>query len=107
MLSYALDIDKEELLKVIDGYTRALDLLDSYDHQTLLKPKGSPSSYVMTYKEAREIIDSMKFKESSNLFSVEKQKGKLEGIISQIYQNVFGKDYIQPSKRKPLIFSIS
>lgn len=33
MLSYALDIDKEELIKVIDDYTKALDLLNEYDHQ--------------------------------------------------------------------------
>jgi len=92
MLSYALDIDKEELLKVIDGYTKALDLLDDYDHQTLAKPKGTVSNYVLTYEEAREIIDSMKFNEKSDIFGVEKQEGKLNGIIAQIYQNVFGQE---------------
>ena len=90
MLSYALDIDKEELFKVIDGYTKALDLLDDYDHQTLSKPKGTISDYVLTYEEAREIINSMKFNEKSNIFGVEKQQGKLNGIIAQIYQEVFG-----------------
>ena len=90
MLSYALDIDKAELLKVIDGYTKALDLLDDYDHQTLSKPKGTISDYVLTYEEAREIINSMKFNEKSDIFGVEKEKGKLNGIIAQIYQNVFG-----------------
>ena len=90
MLSYALDIDKAELLKVIDGYTKALDLLDDYDHQTLSKPKGTISDYVLTYQEAREIINSMKFNEKSDIFGVEKEKGKLNGIIAQIYQNVFG-----------------
>ena len=92
MLAYSLNIDKEELAKVINEYTRALDLLDSYDHQTLVKPKGSHSDYVMTYQEAREIIDSMKFKEMSNVFGVEKEKGKLNGIIAQVYQNVFGQE---------------
>ena len=92
MLSYSLDIDRDELSKVIDEYTRALDLLDSYDHQTLLKPKGSTSDYVMTYEEARGIIDSMKFKETSNVFGVEKKPGQLDGIIKQVYQNVFGKE---------------
>ena len=92
MLAYSLDIDKEELIKVIDGYTRALDLLDSYDHQTLEKPKGSKSDYVMTYEEARSIIDSMKFNEMSNVFGVEKEEGKLNGIIAQIYQDVFGQE---------------
>ena len=92
MLSYALDIDKEELFKVIDGYTRALDLLDDYDHQTLAKPKGTISDYVLTYEEAREIINSMKFNEKSDIFGVEKEEGKLNGIIAQVYQNVFGQE---------------
>lgn len=74
MLSYALDIDKEELFKVIDGYTKALNLLDDYDHQTLAKPKGTTSNYVLTYSEAREIINSMKFNEKSDIFGVEKKK---------------------------------
>ena len=90
MLSYALDIDKEELFKVIDGYTRALDLLDDYDHQTLAKPKGTTTDYVLTYEEAREIINSMKFNEKSDIFGVEKKPGQLNGIIAQIYQEVFG-----------------
>ena len=92
MLAYSLNIDKEELVKVIDGYTRALDLLDSYDHQTLEKPKGSKSDYIMTYEEAREIIDSMKFNDMSSVFGVEKEEGKLNGIIAQVYQDVFGQE---------------
>lgn len=92
MLAYSLNIDKEELSKVISEYTRALDLLDSYDHQTLVKPKGNKSEYVMTYKEARDIIDSMKFSDMSQVFGVEKEQGKLNGIISQVYQNVFGQE---------------
>ena len=92
MLSYSLNIDKEELGKVINEYTRALDLLDSYDHQTLAKPKGEKSAYVMSYEEARDIIDSMKFNEMSSVFGVEKEEGKLNGIIEQVYQNVFGQE---------------
>ena len=92
MLSYSLNIDKEELSKVINEYTRALNLLDSYDHQTLSKPKGEKSVYVMSYQEAREIIDSMKFNEMSSVFGVEKEQGKLNGIIEQVYQNVFGQE---------------
>ena len=92
MLAYSLNIDREELSKVINEYTRALDLLDNYDHQTLAKPKGSQSDYVMTYGEAREIIDSMKFSDMSDVFGVEKEQGKLNGIIEQVYQNVFGQE---------------
>ena len=92
MLAHSLDIDKEELGKVISEYTRALELLDNYDHQTLSKPKGEKAAYVMTYQEAREIIDSMKFNEMSDVFGVEKERGKLNGIIAQVYQNVFGQE---------------
>ena len=92
MLAYSLNIDKEELSKVINEYTRALDLLDNYDHQTLVKPKGEKATYVMSYLEARDIIDSMKFNEISNVFGVEKEQGKLNGIIEQVYQNVFGQE---------------
>ncbi|MBO7574005.1 MAG: virulence protein RhuM/Fic/DOC family protein [Bacilli bacterium] len=92
MLSYSLNIDKEELSKVINEYTRALDLLDNYDHQTLIKPKGEKSAYVMSYQEARDIIDSMKFNDRSDVFGVEKEQGKLNGIIEQVYQNVFGQE---------------
>ena len=76
MLAYSLNIDKEELTKVINEYTRALDLLDNYNHQTLVKPKGSKSDYVVTYKEARHIIDSMKFNDMSDVFGVEKETGE-------------------------------
>lgn len=92
MLAYSLNIDRDELAKVINEYTRALDLLDNYDHQTLEKPKGQKTEYVMTYEEAREIIDSMKFIDMSNVFGVEKEQGKLNGIIQQVYQNVFGQE---------------
>ena len=92
MLAYSLNIDKEELSKVINEYTRALDLLDNYDHQTLVKPIGKKSAYMMTYQEAREIIDSMKFNDMSDVFGVEKEQGKLNGIIAQVYQNVFGQE---------------
>lgn len=92
MLAYSLDMDKETLSNVINEYTKALDLLDSYDHQTLEKPKGQSSDYVLTYQEARYIIDLMKFGERSSVFGVEKEKGKLEGILGQVYQNVFGKE---------------
>ena len=92
MLAYSLDMDKDELSKVINEYTRALDLLDSYDHQTLEKPKGTGNAYVMSYQECRSIIDSMKFNDMSDVFGVEKEEGKLNGIIMQIYQNVFGQE---------------
>lgn len=34
------EIDTEELLSVINEYTKALNLLDDYDHQCIVKPDG-------------------------------------------------------------------
>ena len=90
MLASALNIDSYELTEVIKTYTNALDLLDDYDHQRLEKPKGNETIYKIEYNEARKIIDSMKFNNDSNLFGVEKENGKLNGILEAVYQNVFG-----------------
>ena len=90
MLASSLDIDAKEVLSVIETYSNALSLLDDYDHGTISKPKGKQSIYELTYKECRDLIDSMKF--NSSVFGVEKEKGKLEGIIASIYQNVFGQE---------------
>ena len=102
MLAYSLNIDKEELSKVINEYTRALDLLDSYDHQNLAKPKGEKSAYVMSYQEVRDIIDSMKFNEMSNVFGVEKEQGKLNGIIESLNRYIkmcSAENYIHQSRK--------
>ncbi len=90
MLSYSLNIEQEALVNVVSAYTNALNLLDNYDHQCLEKPKGRNAIYVLKYDECRKIIDGMRFGNSSDIFGVEKTQGKLNGILLQIYQNVFG-----------------
>ncbi len=89
MLASALNIDSFELEEVINKYTNALDLLDDYDHHKIVKPSGSEVLYKIEYSEARKIIDSMKFGNDSNLFGIEKENGKLNGILEAVYQNVF------------------
>lgn len=90
MLASLLNIDQEALVNVIEKYTKALDLLDDYDHQCLVKPKGNETLYKLSYSDCKIIIDSMKFKNMSSVFGVEKENGKLEGILAAIYQNIFG-----------------
>ena len=90
MLATALDISTYELNEVIDKYSYELDLLDDYDHQKVVKPNGNDVIHKIEYAECRSIIDSMKFGDSSNLFGVEKEGGKLNGILEAVYQNVFG-----------------
>lgn len=83
MLASASELEGEDVYKVVTEYTRALDLLDDYDHQCLDKPKGSNTLYHLSYEECRKLIDSIKF--SSDVFGVEKEKGKLNGILEAVY----------------------
>lgn len=90
MLASTLELDESEVLNVIEAYQNALSLLDDYDHGSLPKPKGTDSIYCLTYEECRKLIDKMKF--NSAVFGVEKEEGKLNGILAAVYQNVFGQE---------------
>ena len=96
MLASTLNIEEKEVLNVIEAYSNALTLLDDYDHGTIPKPNGVASTYQLTYEECRELIDSMKYGNFSDVFGVEKEVGKLNGIIAAVYQNVF-KTELYPS----------
>lgn len=65
-------------------------LLDDYDHGLLSKPEGTDFIYRLSYQECRELIDKMKF--DSDVFGIEKEEGKLNGILAAVYQNVFGQE---------------
>ena len=92
MLASTLGIEEKEVFDVISAYSNALSLLDDYDHGCIHKPKGKDSIYRLTYEECRNLIDSMKYGGFSDVFGVEKEEGKLNGIIAAVYQNVFGQE---------------
>ena len=96
MLSSALEIEGEDVLQAVNQYTQALTLLDQYDHQSLTKPEGNAPIYRITYEECRKMVDSMEDSFKSDVFGVEKESGKVEGIIAAVYQSVFGQD-VYPS----------
>ncbi len=83
-------IDADSVLQVVEEYTAALELLDSYDHQSLKKPDGTKCVYQLTYEESREFIDKMSF--DSDVFGVEKEPGKVAGILAAVYQDVFSQE---------------
>ncbi len=91
--------DAKEILRVIGSYSKALDLLDDYDHRTLLKPKGNNSQKRIKYEDCLEIINRLKFNEESDIFAIERNKG-LEAIIGNIYQTYDGKDVYQSIEEK-------
>ena len=89
MLASTLGIEEQEVLSVVEAYSNALTLLDDYDHGTIPKPDGIVSIYRLSYEECRSLIDSMKYGNFSSVFGVEKEYGKLNGILAAFYQNVF------------------
>jgi len=90
MLANTLNVEEGDVLFAVQQYTEALLLLDQYDHQSLEKPKGNAPVYQITYADCRRMIDMMEDSFSSAVFGVEKEKGKVEGILAAVYQNVFG-----------------
>ena len=91
--------DAKEILKVIGEYSRALDMLDEYDHKTLKKPDGNVDTRVITYDDCLTIINSLKYKEESELFGIERDKG-LKAIIGNVYQSFSGQDIYNSIEEK-------
>ena len=85
------DLDTRQVLNVVERFSKALDLLDDYDHQTMKRPKGSSGTYVLTYEECRQVIDQMRFGAESELFGSEKD-GSFKGSIGNIYQSFAGQE---------------
>lgn len=92
MLACTLNVEESDILRAVNLYTDALVLLDQYDHQTLEKPKGNQPIYRITYEDCRHMVDAMEDSFHSDVFGVEKEKGKVEGILAAVYQSIFGKD---------------
>ena len=91
--------DAKEILKVIGEYSKALDLLDDYDHRTLKKIEGNIDERKIEYSDCIEIINKLRFNEESSLFAVERDKG-LESIIGNIYQSFGGQDIYKSIEAK-------
>ena len=95
--------DAKEILKVIGEYSKALNLLDDYDHKTLKKVNGNIDDRKINYNDCIEIINKLRFREESSLFAVERDKG-LESIIGNIYQSFAGQDIYKSIEEKAANF---
>ena len=85
------ELDSQQVLNVIQKYSKALDLLDSYDHQTMERPKGNAATYELTYEECMDVISQMRFGAESDLFGKEKDDS-FRGSIGNIYQSFAGQE---------------
>lgn len=92
MLADALDIEETDVLRAVNEYTDALLLLDQYDHQALCKPDGNKPIYRITYEECVQMVGKMRDSFNTDVFGIEKENGKVAGIIAAVYQSVFGQD---------------
>ena len=93
------DENAKDILKVIGEYSKALTLLDEYDHNSVEKIKGRKDNRKITYEDCKDIIDKLSFNESSSLFALERNRG-LESIIQNIYQTFGSKDVYESIEEK-------
>jgi prophage maintenance system killer protein/prophage antirepressor-like protein len=91
--------DAKEILNVINDYSKALNLLDDYDHKRVSKVKGLLSEEVITYEECIQLIDMLRFNSESTLFGLERDKN-FESIIKDIYQSFGGVDLYKTAEEK-------
>ena len=99
---YALNTTEAEgLIKVIAQYSKALDILDDYDHQRLEIPeKGSKEVFKINYPEARKAIDELgKQTHFEGLFGREKDDS-FKGSLENIYQTFDGDDLYKTTEEK-------
>ncbi len=83
--------EAQDIIKVINKYSSALNLLDDYDHRRIVKPKGNNDHRVINYEDCKDIINKLKFGNDSKLFALERNEG-LKAILGAIYQSFDGKD---------------
>jgi len=83
--------EAQGIIRVINNYSSALNLLDDYDHKVVSKPKGTVSDKMVKYEDCIDIISKLRFSSDSELFARERDKG-LNSIISNIYQSFGGED---------------
>lgn len=91
--------DAKEILQIIGSYSKALDLLDDYDHKDITKPKGKENNKKITYDDCKDIIKKLRFNEESDLFAIERDNG-LKSIIGNIYQTFDGNDIYNSIEEK-------
>ena len=95
--------EAKEIIKVINGYSNALNLLDDYDHKCISKPKGTKNNKIVTYEECIDVINNLRFNGDSDLFALERNCG-LKSIIFDIYQSFDGKDLYPTVQEKAANF---
>ena len=91
-------------LDIITKYAKSWILLNQYDEQDLISPKGKENQFILDYEEAKEEISKLKIdlinkKEATKLFGQERENS-FKGIIRNIYQTFSGVDLLPTIEEK-------
>lgn len=95
--------EAQEIIKVINNYSKALRLLDDYDYKRLSKPRGTTNDKKITYIECINVINKLRFNNISTLFALERKEG-LKSIINNLYQTFDGKELYPTIEEKAANF---
>lgn len=95
--------EAQDIIKVINNYSNALNLLDDYDHKRIIKPNGTNTNKKITYEDCIKVISKLKFNSDSNIFALERNEG-LKSIINTIYQSFSGADLYKTTEEKAANF---
>jgi hypothetical protein len=99
------------LLKVITDYTRALTILDDYDHQKVeVRHTSGKGRFVITYDKARKAVDTLGLEmrasgQQAGLFGIERG-GAFKGIVGNIYQTFGQEELYRSIEERPPTCSI-
>lgn len=95
--------EAQSIIRVINTYSTALNLLDDYDHKRISKPNGTTNTKKIAYEECINIINKLKFNSDSDIFALERNQG-LKTIIEIIYQSFSGEDLYKTIEEKAANF---
>ncbi|PKP25635.1 MAG: cytochrome C biogenesis protein CycH [Bacteroidetes bacterium HGW-Bacteroidetes-2] len=93
--------ETKELIHVLTDYTKALDILDHYDHQKLKKSdSGNEVIFKIDYQEAKAAIEQLRIKfDGSKIFGNEKDQS-FKSSIAVIDQTFDGKELYNSIEEK-------
>jgi len=82
----------EDISKILNDFSKGLDLLDNFDHKTLdTKGLTKKEAVIIPKEEYLKVIDKMKSEFASDVFANPKDNS-FDSSINQIYQTFDGAD---------------
>lgn len=99
-----LEGKEQEIFSLLSEYSKTLSILEQYDKSALVMLKGAKSRFVLSYKNAKSILDGVRRKlaakgEAGDLFAQERGSA-FEGIVKGLYQTFGGKELYKSIESK-------